>query len=66
MLQNKYNGAIQVMMSQNAGSTDLVVASRNHKAPTKFDLVYFDPSPDYCSRNLELGKIGLYLQSNLC
>ncbi|XP_052779194.1 protein Wnt-2b-A-like isoform X2 [Mya arenaria] len=57
-LKSKYNGAIQVMMSQNSGRTDLVVANKHHKEPTQYDLVYFDPSPDYCNRNVELGSLG--------
>ncbi|KAH3820699.1 hypothetical protein DPMN_122447 [Dreissena polymorpha] len=44
------------MMNQNSADADLVVANRNHKKPTKYDLVYFDASPDYCNEDLELGK----------
>lgn len=55
-LKNRYNGAVQVMMSQNAGRTELMVANKNHKKPTKYDLVYFDKSPDYCVEDLRLGK----------
>ena len=55
-LKNKYNGAVQVSMSQNAGQTELIVANKNHKKPTKFDLVYFDKSPDYCVEDLRLGN----------
>ena len=43
-------------MNQNAGHADLVVADRNHKEPTNLDLIYFDESPDYCVRDLSLGK----------
>ncbi|XP_052283787.1 protein Wnt-2b-A-like [Dreissena polymorpha] len=57
-LKNRYNGAIQVMMNQNSADADLVVANRNHKKPTKYDLVYFDASPDYCNEDLELGSPG--------
>lgn len=45
----------QVMINQNAGDSELIVANKNHKKHTKFDLVYFDESPDYCVRNLQLG-----------
>ena len=55
-LKQKYNGAVQVTMNQNAGRRQLIVADRNHKKPTKLDLVYFDESPDYCVKDLELGK----------
>ena len=55
-LKMKYNGATKVTMNQNAGRADLVVADRNHKEPTSLDLIYFDESPDYCVRDLGLGK----------
>ena len=58
-LKMKYNGATKVTMNQNAGRADLVVADRNHKEPTSLDLIYFDESPDYCVRDLSLGKIFL-------
>ena len=48
-------------MNQNAGRADLVVADRNHKEPTSLDLIYFDESPDYCVRDLSLGKSFLTL-----
>ena len=52
----KYNGATKVTMNQNAGHADLIVANKNHKEPTTLDLIYFDESPDYCVRDLSLGK----------
>lgn len=55
-LKNKYNGAVQVMMNQEG--TGLIVANKDHKRPTRSDLVYFEASPDYCLRNLEIGSLG--------
>ncbi|WAR25765.1 WNT2B-like protein [Mya arenaria] len=43
----KYNGAIQVMMSQNSGRTDLVVANKHHKEPTQYDLVHSVQRDEY-------------------
>ncbi|KAL4226413.1 Protein Wnt-2b [Mactra antiquata] len=57
-LKNRYNGAVQVMINQNSGDSELIVANKNLKKHTKFDLVYFDESPDYCTRNLQLGSFG--------
>ncbi|XP_067683611.1 protein Wnt-2b-A-like isoform X2 [Haliotis asinina] len=55
-LKTKYNGATQVMMNQEG--TGLIVANKNHKRPTRSDLVYFEMSPDYCLRDLEIGSLG--------
>lgn len=57
-LKQKYNGAVQVTMSQHAADSELIVANKNLKKPTKFDLVYFDKSPDYCVKDLRLGSFG--------
>ncbi|KAL3853112.1 hypothetical protein ACJMK2_016689 [Sinanodonta woodiana] len=55
-LKTKYNGATQVTMSQEGEG--LTVANKNHKKPTRSDLVYFDESPDYCYKNVEIGSLG--------
>ncbi|XP_064606910.1 protein Wnt-2b-like [Liolophura sinensis] len=55
-LKTKYNGATQVMMNQ--AGTGLIVANKNHKRPTRSDLVYLEASPDYCQRNLQRGSLG--------
>lgn len=54
-LKLKYNGATQVMMNQEGSS--LIVANKNHKRPTRKDLVYLEHSPDYCINNLQIGKL---------
>ncbi|KAL5015300.1 hypothetical protein ScPMuIL_009570 [Solemya velum] len=55
-LKRKYNGATQVMINQEGSG--LIVANKNHKRPTRSDLVYFEASPDYCVRDLEIGSMG--------
>ncbi|XP_064632962.1 protein Wnt-2b-like isoform X2 [Lineus longissimus] len=55
-LKTKYNGATQVMMNQDG--TGLIVANRNHKRPTRSDLVYFESSPDYCLKDPKTGAHG--------
>ncbi|CAG5134606.1 unnamed protein product, partial [Candidula unifasciata] len=55
-LKTRYNGATQMMMKQNGVS--LIVANRNHKKPTRSDLVYIEASPDYCVENPEVGSLG--------
>ena len=41
------------MMNQEG--TSLIVANKNHKKPTRSDLVYFEESPDYCVQDSEIG-----------
>ncbi|KAK6177361.1 hypothetical protein SNE40_015479 [Patella caerulea] len=55
-LKLKYNGATQIMINQ--AGTGLIVANRNHKRPTRSDLVYFETSPDYCIKDIEIGSLG--------
>lgn len=52
-LRLKYNGATQVMINQDGSG--LIVHDRNHKRPTRRDLVYLEESPDYCTTDIEIG-----------
>lgn len=56
-LKKKYNGATQVNINQDG--TGLIVANKNHKKPTKNDIVYFEESPDYCHSDPKTGNKGL-------
>lgn len=53
-LKRKYNGATHVMIDQ--GGSGIVVANHHFKKPTRKDLVYLESSPDYCLRDLSIGK----------
>ena len=53
ILKEKYEGATLVQINQSR--TDLIVAKRYVKTPTKNDLVYLEESPDYCLYNPEEG-----------
>ncbi|XP_070191739.1 protein Wnt-2b-like [Littorina saxatilis] len=55
-LKTKHNGATQVMINQEG--TGLIVANKNHKRPTRSDLVYFEKSPDYCVKDEGIGSLG--------
>ncbi|XP_023224165.1 protein Wnt-2b-like isoform X2 [Centruroides sculpturatus] len=55
-LKKKYDGSVQVMVNQ--AGTELIVAKKNYKKPTKSDLVYFESSPDYCNSNDKTGTLG--------
>ncbi|CAH1784164.1 unnamed protein product [Owenia fusiformis] len=55
-LKVKYNGATQVGINQDGNG--LIVANRNHKKPTRSDLVYFEQSPDYCVEDPDTGSLG--------
>nr|CDI40099.1 WNT2 protein [Euperipatoides kanangrensis] len=55
-LRSRYNGATEVMMNQEGSG--LIVANKNHKRPTRSDLVYFESSPDYCLNDEDTGSLG--------
>jgi len=54
-LKMRYNGATQVMMNQEGSG--IIVANRNHKRPTRRDLVYLESSPDFCVNDSGMGTI---------
>ena len=56
-MKKKYSGATLVQINQSG--TDLIVANKDFKKPTKSDLVYFEESPDYCVYNPETGMVFL-------
>ena len=56
-LKTRYNGATHVMMAQDGNA--LRVADRNHKKPTRSDLVYLEASPDFCVQDSKVGEFSL-------
>lgn len=55
-LRKRYDGAVQVTLQQKGS----IMTDNNFKPFTKFDLVYFEPSPDYCVEDKTIGKYNIY------
>jgi len=53
-LRRRYDGATRVQVAQD--SNRLVVANRNHKKPTRSDLIYLEQSPDFCDFDPHAGQ----------
>jgi len=53
-LRRRYDGATRVQMAQDGSR--LVVANRNHKKPTRSDLIYLEQSPDFCDFDPRTGS----------
>lgn len=60
-LKEKYDSAAAMKLN---GRGKLVQVNSRFNAPTIHDLVYIDPSPDYCVRNESTGSLGT--QGRLC
>lgn len=61
LLKEKYDSAAAMRISRK-GKLELV--NNRFNMPTQEDLVYVDPSPDYCLRNETTGSLGT--QGRLC
>lgn len=55
-LKDKFDGAYKVV-ARNDGNS-FMPESDTIKRPTKYDLVYTDDSPDFCSVNIKTGSMG--------
>jgi len=55
-MKTKYDSASEVRF--NKQGTRLVQSNRRYNKPTKEDLIYLDPSPDYCGEDQETGSLG--------
>ncbi|NXR96770.1 WNT5A protein, partial [Hypocryptadius cinnamomeus] len=60
-LKEKYDSAAAMKLNSRG---KLVQVNSRFNAPTVHDLVYIDPSPDYCVRNESTGSLGT--QGRLC
>ncbi|XP_023611518.1 protein Wnt-5a [Myotis lucifugus] len=60
-LKEKYDSAAAMRLN---GRGKLVQVNSRFNSPTTQDLVYIDPSPDYCVRNESTGSLGT--QGRLC
>lgn len=52
------SAAISSQHGQLSSSYHFVPVHDSHKEPTSYDLVYYDESPDFCTRNARLGISG--------
>jgi len=57
-LKGRYDKATQVKLSR---KRRLKVKKRSARVPTVYDLVYLDPSPNYCVKNESVGVHGMYI-----
>uniref|UniRef100_UPI00358E41BF protein Wnt-2b-like n=1 Tax=Myxine glutinosa TaxID=7769 RepID=UPI00358E41BF len=55
-LRRRYDGAVRVALNQDGSG--FIVADRHFKQPSKSDLVYSEPSPDYCVQDQDVGSLG--------
>ncbi|XP_037797775.1 protein Wnt-2b-A-like [Penaeus monodon] len=55
-LKRRYDGATEVSMRPDGAG--LIPRHGDHKAPRKTDLVYLEPSPDYCGEDSSSGFAG--------
>ncbi|XP_028393131.1 protein Wnt-1-like isoform X2 [Dendronephthya gigantea] len=60
VLKRKFDGASQVELEQNSPGRKITFTPVNedHKAPTRADLIYYEESPDFCSKNSKVGSLG--------
>ncbi|XP_071961062.1 protein Wnt-2b-A-like [Antedon mediterranea] len=56
ILKRRYDSASKMVMNQD--SAGLIVVNKNHKQPSKSDLIYFESSPDYCVKSQKTGSLG--------
>ena len=66
VLKRKFDGATQVELEQNSSrrkntrhiSDRFTPVNKDHKPPTKEDLVYYEESPNFCVKNSKVGSLG--------
>ncbi|CAL1546895.1 unnamed protein product, partial [Lymnaea stagnalis] len=55
-LKERFDGAIKVIISNDG--KNIIPEGSTIKPPSKQDLVYSDPSPDFCKKNKNVGSLG--------
>jgi hypothetical protein len=60
VLKEKFDGASRVELEQNSSGRKITFTSVNkeHKPPTKADLIYYEESPNFCTKNAKVGSLG--------
>ncbi|XP_035824882.1 protein Wnt-6-like [Aplysia californica] len=55
-LKERFDGAIRVIISNDG--KNIIPEGLTIKPPSRHDLVYSDPSPDFCKKNKKVGSLG--------
>ena len=60
MLKAKFDGASRVELEQNSPGRKITFTpvNKEHKKPTKADLIYYEDSPDFCTKSSKVGSLG--------
>jgi hypothetical protein len=60
VLKEKFDGASQVELEQNNSGRKITFTpvNKDHKPPTRADLIYYEDSPDFCTKNSKVGSLG--------
>ncbi|XP_046859622.1 protein Wnt-1-like isoform X2 [Xenia sp. Carnegie-2017] len=60
VLKEKFDGASRVELEQNSSGRRITFTPvvKNHKPPTRADLIYYENSPDFCTKNSKVGSLG--------
>ena len=60
VLKEKFDGASRVELKQNSPGRKITFTpvNKEHKKPSKSDLVYYEDSPDFCTKNSKVGSLG--------
>lgn len=60
VLKGKFDGASRVELEQNSSGRKItfIPVNKDHKSPTRSDLIYYEDSPNFCTKNSKVGSLG--------